>query len=58
MTSASDKQTLALLLDDASTSDIHEEDAIDFLEDRRIAYFTHNRQTLLTLAFRNGWRPA
>jgi hypothetical protein len=58
MTSASDRQTLALILDDATTSALHEESAIDFLETRRIHYFTHNRQTLLTHAFRNGWRPA
>ena len=58
MTSANEQQLLAVILDDAITSDLHEEDALDFLEDRRIAYGSHNRQSLLTLAFRNGWRPA
>jgi hypothetical protein len=58
MTSASDKQTLALLLDEAITSDIHEEDALDFLEDRRIAYGSHSRQYLITRAWQHGWRPA
>ena len=48
---------LAHLLEQAITNDIHEEDAADFLDDHGIPYFTHNRQTLITLAYRNGWRP-
>jgi len=56
MTSAN-KQQLAFLLEQALVDDIHEEDAIDFLHDHDIPYFTHNRQTLITLAYRNGWRP-
>jgi hypothetical protein len=44
-------------LEEAVTSDIHEEDAADYLEDHGIPVFTHNRQTLITLAYRNGWRP-
>jgi hypothetical protein len=58
MTSASERQLLSVILDDASSSTHHEESAIDFLEGQRIPWFTHNRQSLLTLAFRNGWRPA
>lgn len=56
MTSANEQQ-LAFLLQQAITNDIHEEDAADFLEDNGIPCFTHNRQTLITLAYRNGWRP-
>jgi hypothetical protein len=56
MTSASEAQLLSLL-EEAVTSDIHEEDAADYLEDHGIPVFTHNRQTLITLAYRNGWRP-
>jgi hypothetical protein len=56
MTSASEA-TLAFLLEQAITNDIHEEDATDFLKDHGIPFFTHNRQTLITLAYRNGWRP-
>ena len=54
MTSASELQSL---LATALFSDEHEESAQDFLDDNGIPYFTHNRQTLITLAFRNGWRP-
>ncbi|MFZ9558697.1 MAG: hypothetical protein ACO28M_03905 [Vulcanococcus sp.] len=56
MTSASES-SLAFLLEQAITNDIHEEDAIEFLEDHGIPFFTHNRQFLITLAYRNGWRP-
>ena len=56
MTSASES-SLAFLLEQAITNDIHEEEATEFLEDRGIPFFTHNRQTLITLAYRNGWRP-
>ncbi len=48
---------LQQLLDQALTNDIHEEDAADFLDDHGIPCFSHNRQTLITLAYRNGWRP-
>jgi hypothetical protein len=54
MASANELQSL---LATALLSDEHEEDAQDFLDDQGIPYFTHNRQTLITLAFRNGWRP-
>lgn len=54
MTSANELQQL---LDAAITSDANEEDATDFLDDHGIPYFTHNRQSLITLAYRNGWRP-
>jgi hypothetical protein len=56
MTSANEHQ-LIFLLEQAITTDIHEEDAIDFLDDHGIPFFSHNRQTLITLAYRNGWRP-
>jgi hypothetical protein len=48
---------LQQLLDQALTNDIHEEDATEFLEDHGIPFFSHNRQKLITLAYRNGWRP-
>jgi hypothetical protein len=48
---------LQQLLDQALTNDIHEEDATEFLDDHGIPFFSHNRQTLITLAYRNGWRP-
>lgn len=48
---------LQQLLDAAITSDANEEDATDFLDDHGIPYFTHNRQFLIALAYRNGWRP-
>ena len=54
MTSANE---LHSLLATALRSDEHEEDAQDFLDDHSIPYFTHNRQSLITLAYRNGWRP-
>lgn len=54
MTSASELQSL---LNTALLSDEHEEDATDFLDDHGIPYFSHNRQTLIALAYRNGWRP-
>ena len=56
MASANEQQ-LAFLLEQAITNDIHEEDAADFLDDHGIPYFTHNRQFLIALAYRNGWRP-
>ena len=56
VTSANEQQ-LAFLLEQAVTNDIHEEDAADFLDDHGIPCFSHNRQTLITLAYRNGWRP-
>lgn len=54
MTSANELQSL---LQTAILSDEHEEDAQDYLDDHRIPYSTHNRQALITLAYRNGWRP-
>jgi hypothetical protein len=58
MTSANEQQLLAVILEDAITSDLHEEDALDFLEDHRIAYGSHSRQYLITRAWQHGWRPA
>jgi hypothetical protein len=49
--------TLKALLADAITSDVHEEDATEFLDDRRIRYGSHSREYLLSLAWRHGWRP-
>ena len=54
MTSASE---LKSLLAAALFSDEHEESAQDFLDDNGIPYFTHNRQALITFAYRKGWRP-
>jgi hypothetical protein len=48
---------LQRLLHEAVTDDFHEESAIEFLEDRAINYFSHSRQYLIELAYRNGWRP-
>lgn len=58
MTSANEQQLLAVILEDAITSDLHEEEALDFLEDHRIAYGSHNRHYLITRAWQHGWRPA
>lgn len=55
MTSTSELQEL---LEAARASDLHEEDATDFLDDHGIPYASHNRLFLLELAWRNGWRPA
>jgi hypothetical protein len=49
--------TLNALLNEAISSDVHEEAAADFLHDRRIPCFSHNRLTILTLAWKHGWRP-
>lgn len=49
--------TLKALLADAITSDVHEEDATEFLDDRHIRYGSHCREHLLSLAWRHGWRP-
>jgi hypothetical protein len=48
---------LQRLLDEAITDDIHEESAIEYLEDRSLPFFSHSRQYLIELAYRNGWRP-
>lgn len=48
---------LQQLLDQALASDLHEESAQDYLDDHGIPCFTHNRQALISLAYRNGWRP-
>jgi hypothetical protein len=58
MTSANEQQLLVVILEDAITSDLHEEEALDFLEDHRISYGSHNRQYLITRAWQHGWRPA
>jgi hypothetical protein len=57
MTSASELRELQRLLREAITSDLHEESAIEFLEDRAIYFYSHSRQYLIELAYRNGWRP-
>jgi hypothetical protein len=49
--------TLQELLSHAISSDEHEEDAQDFLDDRRIPYGSHSRQSLITCAWQHGWRP-
>ena len=54
MTSANELQRL---LREAITSDLHEEAAIEFLEERGIYFYSHSRQYLIELAYRNGWRP-
>lgn len=54
MTSTNELQRL---LHQAVTSDLHEEDATEFLEARGIYFYSHSRQYLIELAYRNGWRP-
>lgn len=49
--------TLEALLREAVSDDIHEESAIEFLQDHRINFHSHNRLYLIELAYRNGWRP-
>ena len=45
------------ILAEAEHDDFHEESAIEFLEDRCIYHYSHNRCYLIELAWRNGWRP-
>lgn len=49
--------TLESLLADSPLSDVHEEDATEFLDEHRIAYSSHSRQFLYSLAWKHGWRP-
>jgi hypothetical protein len=51
-------RTLDQLLAESVTSDFWEEDAIEYLEDRRIAPVSHSRRAILTQAWNRGWRPA
>jgi hypothetical protein len=55
MTSTNELQAL---LKQAVHDDYHEEPAVEFLQDHGICYFSHSRQYLIELAYRNGWRPA
>jgi DNA phosphorothioation-dependent restriction protein DptG len=48
---------LQRLLREAIIDDYHEEAAIEYLEDRGIYFYSHSRQYLIELAYRNGWRP-
>ena len=48
---------LQRLLHEAITDDFHEESAIEYLEDHGIYFYSHSRQYLIELAYRNGWRP-
>ena len=54
MTSTSQLQQL---LAEAEHDDYYEEPAIEFLEERGIYFYSHNRCYLIELAWRNGWRP-
>ncbi len=49
--------SLDVLLRIAVDSDEHEEEATEFLDDRRIPYGSHNRQFLIRRAWQHGWRP-
>ena len=52
-----DPQLLQALLDNAIDDDIHEEDAIEFIQEHDIIPMSHSRQYLINLAFNHGWRP-
>lgn len=52
------QHTLASLLLEAEQSDFFEEVASEFLEDKGIPLYSHSRQAIISLAWRNGWRPA
>ena len=55
--STSTNPSLQRLLVLAERSDTYEEDAQDFLEDHNVPFCSHNRITLITLAWSHGWRP-
>lgn len=57
MTSTNKLQPPAALLLRAITDDAIEESAEDFLQEHAIPYASHNRNTLITLAYQHGWRP-
>jgi hypothetical protein len=48
---------LASILKEAEFSDLLEEDALDYLSDRRIVPTSHSRTNILCQAFKAGWRP-
>lgn len=52
-----DQEQLQLLLDQAETDDLYEEEAQEFILERGIKYLSHSRKYLINLAFNNGWRP-
>ena len=49
--------TLQYLLNTAYDTDFYEEEAEDYLSDKRIICPSMSRTTLYKLAWRNGWRP-
>lgn len=56
MASANNCKSLESLLDRAVADDGITEDALDFLFDHRIACPSGNRNTIISLAYANGWR--
>jgi hypothetical protein len=54
---ATKTRTLESLLKEAVTSDAFEEDAMDYLEDHRIALYSHSRISIISQAWKAGWRP-
>jgi hypothetical protein len=49
--------TLQYLLNTADNSDFYEEEAEDFLSDKKINIPSMSRTAIYKLAWRNGWRP-
>ena len=49
--------SLRKVLQLAERNDSYEEDAEDFLCSHNVPYCSHNRITLISLAWSHGWRP-
>jgi len=52
-----DHLLLKTLLETAVVSDIHEEPAMDYIEDHKIPIYSHSRTHIIQSAFKAGWRP-
>lgn len=52
-----DNLLLETLLETSVHSDIHEEDAMDYIEDHNLRIFSNSRSHIIYVAFNAGWRP-
>jgi hypothetical protein len=50
-------KSLKELLDSVDHSDLYEEECEEYLQEKNVKVPSHNRVTIYTLAWRNGWRP-
>lgn len=48
---------LAKLIDFCVNDDFYEEEAWEYLQDRKLPVVSHSRQYVITRAFNAGWRP-